>query len=310
MKVEVGMESGINLVSDLSKGIDISAPKNTLYLSDIEVFLDHLPEEPIFDLVVTSPPYDIGKEYEKKVPLNQYLGWQQRIIGKISSRLKPTGSICWEVGTYVENGAITPLDYELYPIFKNAGLILRNRIIWRFGHGLHSKKRFSGRHEVILWYTKTDDYIFNLDAVRIPAKYPGKRHYTGPKKGELSGNPLGKNPEDVWDIPNVKSNHVEKTIHPCQFPVALAERLILALSNENALVLDPFCGVATTGVAALMHNRKFWGCEIEKKYIDIGESRLLATIDGSIKYRPDKPIFNPSISALSKIPEEWKGIQK
>lgn len=310
MKVEAGMKSDIRIISDLSKGIDISAPKNTLFMSDIEAFLDKLPEEPIFDLVVTSPPYDIGKEYEEKVPLNQYLEWQQRIIKKISIRLKNTGSLCWEVGTYVENGAITPLDYELYPIFKNADLIMRNRIIWRFGHGLHSKKRFSGRHEVILWYTKSDEYIFNLDAVRIPAKYPGKRYYTGPKKGELSGNPLGKNPEDVWDIPNVKSRHVEKTIHPCQFPVALAERLILALSNENGLVFDPFCGVATTGVAALMHNRMFWGCEIEKKYVDIGEERLLATIDGSIKYRPDKPIFNPSVSALSKIPDEWKGIKR
>lgn len=287
-----------------TKKLEIKDP--TIFHEDVERFLDSLPEEPIFDLVVTSPPYDIGKEYEKKIPLKEYLEWQRRIIWKIYKRLKVTGSLCWEVGTYVENGVITPLDYELYPIFKETGLILRNRIVWRFGHGLHSKKRFSGRHEVILWYSKSDDYIFNLDAVRIPSKYPGKRHYTGPKKGELSGNPLGKNPEDVWDIPNVKSNHVEKTLHPCQFPVALVERLVLALSNENDLVFDPFCGVASTGVAALLNRRNFWGCEIDNRYVEVGKERLEETMAGTIKIRPDKPVMDPSSSDLSKVPEEWK----
>lgn len=304
------MSDNIKVLSRLSSRVDLSKPDSIIFKNDVEKFLDYLPEKPIFDLVVTSPPYDIGKEYEKKIPLDEYLDWQKRIIHKIALRLKDTGSICWEVGTYVDNGEITPLDYELYPIFKSEGLHLRNRIIWKFGHGLHSKKRFSGRHEVILWYSKTDDYIFNLDEVRIPSKYPGKRHYTGPKKGELSGNPKGKNPEDVWDIPNVKSNHVEKTIHPCQFPVALVERLVLSLSNENALIFDPFCGVATTGVAALLHNRKFWGCEIEEKYVEIGTQRLKDTIDGTVKHRPDVPIFNPSSSNLSKIPEEWKEAKK
>lgn len=147
--------------------------------------------------------------------------------------LKPQGSICWQVGNYVDNGEIIPLDVILYPIFSRLGLQLRNRIVWHFGHGLHASKRFSGRYEVILWFTKGHDYVFNLDAVRVPQKYPQKKHFKGPKKGELSGNPLGKNPGDIWEIPNVKANHVEKTIHPCQFPVELIERLVLALTNED-----------------------------------------------------------------------------
>ena len=187
-------------------------------------------------------------------------------------------------------------------------LHLRNRIIWHFGHGLHSKNRFSGRYEVVLWYTKTDNYVFNLDAVRVPAKYPGKRSYHGENKGQLSGNKLGKNPEDVWDIPNVKGNHVEKTAHPCQFPVGLIERLVLALTNENSLVFDPFSGVASSGVAALLHNRHYWGCELFEEYTQIGKERLEKTITGEIRYRPyDKPIYDASRSALSKIPDEWKG---
>lgn len=274
---------------------------------DVERFLDALPEEPIFDLVVTSPPYDIGKEYEQRMPISEYYEWQRRIIRKIYVRLKDTGSLCWQVGNYVDNGKILPLDIELAPIFKELGMSLRNRIIWHFGHGLHSKKRFSGRYEVVMWYTKTDNYVFNLDPVRIPSKYPGKRYFKGPNKGKLSGNPLGKNPEDVWEIPNVKSNHIEKTIHPCQFPVGLIERLILSLSNEGSLIFDPFAGVASSGVAALANGRHFWGCEIMPEYIEVGKDRLINTLKGTEKYRPiEQPLYNHKNSRLSHYPEEWK----
>ena len=288
---------------EISKGFS----NNALYLMDCEKMLDALPEEPIFDLVVTSPPYNIGKEYEHQMPIEKYVEWQKRVITKCCLRLKETGSICWQVGNYVENGAIIPLDIEIAPIFKELGLKMRNRIVWHFGHGLHSKNRFSGRYEVVLWYTKSDNYIFNLDPVRIPSKYPGKKYYKGENKGKYSGNPLGKNPEDVWDIPNVKGNHVEKTAHPCQFPVGLIERIILSMTNEGALVFDPFSGAASTGVAALLHGRNYWGCEIMEEYINISKERLDQTISGTIKYRPfDKPIYEATSSKLSVFPDEWR----
>lgn len=299
----------IKIITDVSEVRSSLPSNNVLFGIDVELVLDSLPKEPIFDLVVTSPPYDIGKSYEKRMPLNEYVEWQRRIIKKIYPRLKETGSICWEVGNYIsKDGSIFPLDIALDPIFRELNMQLRNRIVWHFGHGLHSKNRFSGRYEVIMWYTKTNDYIFNLDPVRIQSKYPGKRHFKGPHKGELSGNPLGKNPEDVWDdIPNVKSNHVEKTIHPCQFPVGLIERLVLATTNEGGLVFDPFAGVASAGVAAIIHNRSFWGCEIVDEYVQIGKERLQQSISGTIKYRINKPLYNPSQSNLSKTPDEWKG---
>ena len=297
----------IDICTSNKKGMTPDVHSTHLFLMDAERFLDSLPEEPIFDLIVTSPPYNIGKEYEKQKSLDEYVKWQKRIIEKACIRLKDSGSICWQVGNYVDNGSITPLDIELAPIFKKLGLPLRNRIIWHFGHGLHSKNRFSGRYEVVMWYTKSDNYTFNLDSVRVPSKYPGKRSYHGENKGKLSGNPKGKNPEDVWEIPNVKGNHIEKTSHPCQFPVGLIERLVLALTNENDLVFDPFSGVASSGVAALLHNRVFWGCDTMKEYIDLGKDRLEQTIAGTIKYRPyDKPIYDSKTSALSKIPDEWK----
>jgi adenine-specific DNA-methyltransferase len=197
---------------------------------------------------------------------------------------------------------------------------LRNRIVWKFGHGLHASRRFSGRYETILWFTKSDHYVFNLDAVRVPAKYPGKRHFKGPNKGKPSGNPLGKNPSDVWeilvrdweelvwDIPNVKANHPEKTIHPCQFPIELVERSVLALTNEGDWVFDPYMGVGSALIAALMHDRRAMGCEKEAAYVEIARQRILDYFNGVLRYRPlGKPVYQPTgREKVSQIPEEWK----
>jgi adenine-specific DNA-methyltransferase len=285
--------------------LEIPKGRPALWCGDVSNLLDRLPEEETFDLVITSPPYNLGKPYERQMPLDDYLEWQESIIRKVVARTSRTGSVCWQVGNYVENGTITPLDIDLHPIFKSLGLRLRNRIVWRFGHGLHHRNRFSGRYEVIMWYTRSDKYTFNLDPVRIVQKYPSKRHHKGPNKGQYSSNPLGKNPEDVWDIPHVKSGHCEKTIHPCQFPVGLAERLVLALSEPGALVFDPFAGVASTGVAAVIHCRRFIGAERERSYVKIARSRLDEALLGRARYRPhDKPLYDHTQSKLSLKPTE------
>lgn len=248
-------------------------------------------------LIVTSPPYNIGKEYEKKRPLDIYIEEQAACIAEASRLLSTTGSICWQVGHHIDKGEVFPLDILLYQLFKNHGLQLRNRIVWSFGHGLHCQKRFSGRHETILWFTKTDEYVFNLDPVRVPAKYPNKKHFKGPNKGEISGNPKGKNPEDVWEIPNVKSNHVEKTEHPCQFPVGLIERLVLALTNKGDSVLDPYLGVGSSAIAALKNDRHAYGCDLESKYVDVAWERIHELRAGTLRTRPmNKPVYEPKMN--------------
>ncbi|MDN2657724.1 site-specific DNA-methyltransferase [Cobetia sp. 14N.309.X.WAT.E.A4] len=248
-------------------------------------------------LIVTSPPYNIGKSYEKvKVSLDDYVESQRRVITECVRLLKPNGSICWQVGNHVKNGEIFPLDIILYDIFKSLGLKLRNRVVWHFEHGLHCKKRLSGRHETILWFTKEDEYTFNLDPIRVPSKYPNKKHYKGKNAGKLSSNPLGKNPGDTWIFPNVKSNHVEKTIHPCQFPVELVERLVLSLTDEGDSVFDPYMGVGTTVVAAMKHGRYGVGCDTESDYVNVAHERLHMLQNGSLKTRPmNKPVYDPSL---------------
>ncbi|MBI1189822.1 MAG: site-specific DNA-methyltransferase [Tepidisphaera sp.] len=275
-------------------------PRHAVWTGDCHELLRLLPKATKFDLVVASPPYNLGKEYESRASFKKYLRMQADLIEELVPRVKMNGSLCWQVGNYVENGFIEPLDIHLHPLFSEHGLILRNRIIWRFGHGLHCKRRFSGRYEVVLWYTRSENYVFNLDSVRIPSKYPGKRN----SRGVYTGHPSGrKNPEDVWDIPNVVGNHREKTIHPCQFPVGLIERLILALTNARGLVFDPFCGVGSAGVAAAIHARRFLGAECVRSYAAIARRRISAALCGEADYRPhDQPIYDHRKSKLSVLP--------
>jgi adenine-specific DNA-methyltransferase len=270
-------------------------------------------------LVITSPPYNLGKEYEKASELDSYLEALGPIVDEMVRVLAPDGSLCWQVGNYVEKGEVFPLDIFYYPFFKSRGLKLRNRIVWHFEHGLHASKRFSGRYEVLLWFTKGDEYTFNLDPVRVPSKYPGKTHFKGEKRGLPSGNPLGKNPSDrwqiverdweaaLWDIPNVKANHPEKTIHPCQFPIELVERCVLALTDENDLVLDPFSGVGSALLAALMHGRRAFGCERDAEYVRVAHERVAALHSGTLRYRPlGKPVYQPTgREKVSQVPMEW-----
>lgn len=250
----------------------------------------------MMQLIVTSPPYNIGKAYERRSSLDDYVDAQERVIEECARVLSPTGSICWQVGNHVLNGEIFPLDLVLYPLFKKHGLRLRNRIIWHFEHGLHCTKRLSGRYETILWFTKSDDYFFDVDPIRVPSKYPGKKHFKGPKAGQLSGNPLGKNPGDVWIFPNVKSNHVEKTSHPCQFPVELVERLVLSLTQPGDAVFDPYMGVGSSVVAALKHGRTGYGCDVIEEYVEIAQERVARLKAGTLKTRPmDRPVYDPTL---------------
>lgn len=279
--------------------------KFVLYQGDCLKLLKGIPDESL-QLIVTSPPYNIGKEYERKLKLSQYIEQQASVIKDCVRALSLHGNICWQVGNYVDNGSIVPLDTVLYPIFIDLGLKMRNRIVWHFEHGLHCSKRFSGRYETVIWFTKSSNYVFNLDPIRIPQKYPGKKHFKGPNAGKYSCNPLGKNPSDVWIIPNVKSNHVEKTIHPCQFPVELIERLILSLSNVGDWIFDPFLGTGTTIVAALRHNRRGAGAETEKKYVDIAIHRIEQELQGTLKTRPmNRPVYDPIKAGNSLTVAPW-----
>lgn len=287
-----------NLLKTPHIGINYFLNKNkdvVLINNDCLKVIKKLPDGSV-DLIISSPPYCMGKEYESSSDIHDFVNIHRQLLPELVRVLKPNGSLCWQVGTHVLKGIVTPLDalivLEMMPLEE---MQLRNRIIWTVGHGLHCTNRFSGRHESILWYTKGSNYIFNLDEVRIPQKYPGKKYSKGPNKGIPSGNPLGKNPGDVWEIPNVKASHIEKTEHPCQFPVAIPQLLIRALTDKNMTVMDPFMGSGSTGVAAALEKRKFIGCDTNQFYCAIAQKRISNTLKGTEPIRPwNKEVEQPN----------------
>lgn len=277
-------------------------------------------------LAISSPPYNIGKSYERtdERTYDEYLTWQRQVIEAMLPALTGNASVCWQVGAYISDGEVFPLDVPFIEMFRNFGLHLRNRIIWRYNFGYNADKRFSGRYETVLWFTKNHAYTFNLDPVRVPQLYPGKRHSAskGEKAGKPSGNPLGKNPSDywefsavedfqnnpVWDVPNVKANHPEHTEHPCQFPVELAERCVLALSRAGETVLDPFIGTGATAIAAVKHGRHAVGIDRHSPYLAIAAERIAQYAKGDLPLRPlGKPIRRPrSTERVAQVPREWR----
>lgn len=301
-----------------------SLDAGAIYQGDASELIERIPDQSV-SLVLSSPPYNIGKSYERGMfkSLEDYIKWMDELIGKIIQKMKPDGSVCWQVGTYVKDGALIPLDYLFFPMFEKRGCHLRNRIIWRYNFGLHAQRRFSGRYETLLWFSRSEDYKFNLDPVRVPQLYPGKRHSKGKgaRAGQPSGNPLGKNPSDfwefdpatafdgrpVWDIPNVKANHPEKTEHPCQFPNELADRCILAMTSEGDLVLDPFAGAGTSVVCAEARNRLGIGFELDSSYAEQANQRLLLAKQGRlpIRHSGKEPRLPKSNERVATVPDEW-----
>jgi adenine-specific DNA-methyltransferase len=264
-------------------------PVDQIILENCLQLLHKLPNDCV-DLIVSSPPYNLGKEYESRQALDIYLQEQTAVLRECSRILKKTGSLFWQIGAFSDKGMLIPLDIRFFPILESCGLIPRNRIVWARQHGLHAQKKFSCRHETILWFTKSDNYKFNLDAIRVPQKYQNKKHFRGNRKGELSCNPDGKNPGDIWMFRNVKHNHEEQTIHPCQFPEDLVARIILATTEKNDLVLDPYMGTGTVAVVAKDYKRHFIGTEIESKYHQVALRRLSG--------EPDENGYFPNLKTL------------
>lgn len=270
-------------------------------------------------LVVSSPPYNVGKAYESALPVEEYVAAQAATLAECVRVLAKDGSLCWQVGNALgprkdraQPARVVPIDCLLWPVFEALGLRLRNRVVWTFGHGEHCKRRLSPRYETLLWFTKTDDYVFDVNPIRVPQKYPGKKAFRGPRAGQYVCNPLGKNPGDVWEIPNVKSAHPEKTEHPCQFPVELVERLVLALTKPRDLVVDPYCGVGSALVAALKHGRRAAGSDLSRRYVEIARGRIEALARGELPMRAmGKALLDPrDAGAVGRRPAGWGGPAK
>ncbi len=226
------------------------------------------------NLTVTSPPYNIGKEYEKSLLLNDYLLWCQEWIAQIYRITLPKGAFWLNLG-YVSLSNRAKAIPIAYLLWDKIPFYLIQEIVWNYKAGVAGSKFFSPRNEKFLWYVKnSQNYIFNLDDIRDPnVKYPYQK-----KHGKIKVNVNGKNPTDVWEFPKVTSgknrSSKERTAHPAQFPVAVIERIIKASSHPQDIVLDPFMGSGTTAVVSLGLQRCTIGFEIRQEYCDIAATRI------------------------------------
>jgi adenine-specific DNA-methyltransferase len=263
-------------LTDISKLLGkpyFQASNCLIYNLDCLEAMTILPDESI-NLTVTSPPYNIGKEYENLLPLDDYINWCEKWITEIYRLTLCDGAFWLNLGYFsIKNRAkAIPISYLLW---DKIPFYLIQEIVWNYGAGVAGSKFFSPRNEKFLWYVKNSEtYTFNLDDIRDPnVKYPNQK-----KNGKIRVNPLGKNPTDVWEFPKVTSGQnrssKERTPHPAQFPSAVIQRIIQASSNQNQIVLDPFLGSGTTAMVALNLNRLVIGFEIRQDYCDIAANRI------------------------------------
>ncbi len=227
-----------------------------------------------FDLTITSPPYNIGKEYEDIQDIDIYVNWCLSWIDEIYRLTSPVGGFWLNLGyvSLLDRAKAIPIPYLLW---DRMPFYLMQEIVWNYGAGVSTKKSFCPRNEKFLWYVKdAETYTFNLDEVRDPdVKYPNQK-----KNGKLKCNPLGKNPSDVWQFPKVTSgtdrSSKERTPHPAQFPIAVIDRIVKACSNPDDLLLDPFLGSGTVIEAALRNGRRAIGFELNPKYLHLTAERV------------------------------------
>lgn len=239
--------------------------ENRILHGDIFEWLEQIKSNSI-DLAVTSPPYNIGKEYEKKTPIEDYIKWSEDYFKEVYRVLKSDRSFMLQVGQHVDKLTNNiPLTYLLFQSAINAGFKVRQEIIWYFKGGMQAKKKLTGQNEKIMWLYKGDKLpYFDVDSVRV------KEWQAIDKRN----NPNEKNPTDVWEFNRVAGNSKEKLGHPCQFPVVMIERIVKGWSKEGETVLDCFMGSGTTAEACINTNRNFIGIERDWNYCDMANERV------------------------------------
>ena len=217
------------------------------------------------DLIVADPPYNLGKDYGNNHDIkgfDDYLAFSKQWLSEACRLLKPNGTIYVFMGFRFISYLYNILDRDL-------GMFFNGWIVWHYTQGIGRTKGFSPRHDDILMFTKSSDYVFNLDDVRIPQKYYRERN-----------NMRGANPGDVWEFSHVHYCNENRQNHPTQKPEGLIERMVLASSHPNAVVLDPFLGSGTTLRVCQQLERQGIGIELNPDYVAMAQTRLQKPFSG------------------------------
>lgn len=229
-----------------------------IILGDVAENLAEFESESV-DLIVADPPYNLGKNYGNNHDIRgfeEYLSFSKEWLTHAHRVLKNNGTIYVFMGFRFISYLYDMLDREL-------GMFFNSWIVWHYTQGMGRKRGFSPRHDDILVFNKSKNFVFNLDSIRVPQKYYRQRN-----------NMRGANPGDVWEFSHVHYCSESRENHPTQKPEGLIERIILASSNEGSAVLDPFLGSGTTLRVCQQLNRKGIGIEVNPDYAKMSRDRL------------------------------------
>ena len=246
--------------------------ENHIVVGDAIEVLSALPDNCV-DLVHSSPPYNIDKPYElslsDKGSMNDYRTFLRRSVTQLKRVVRPGGSIFWQTG-YTQSGGdsreIVPIDLLSYQFFQQESnrFLLWDRIIWRYWGGHAFTKKFTNKHETIMWYVKEGaEPDFSADAVR-----------ERPKEYDKRNNFWGRNPGNVWEVDRVAFGSTEQTSHIAVFPEEISERIVRACSKPGDFVLDPFAGSGTVPKVAHGLDRRWLGIEISPVYAEEAAIRV------------------------------------
>lgn len=269
--------------------------QNLVYLTDpVEVIsnktvhqdtfeaLKFLPKNS-FDLFFSDPPYNLNKKFGEakfqETSIDEYEIWLDSWLSQVVKLLKPTASV-YICGDWRSSSAIQRIGMKYFK--------LRNRITWEREKGRGANANWKNNSEDIWFFTVSDKYTFNLADVRLKRKVIAPYKQNGQPKDwneEENGNFRLTAPSNLWtDLTVPFWSMSENTDHPTQKPEKLLAKIILASTNENDLILDPFSGSGTTSVVAKKLNRRYVGIELDEKYACLTEKRLkLAENDNSIQ---------------------------
>ncbi|WP_207205279.1 DNA-methyltransferase [Methanolobus psychrotolerans] len=241
-------------------------------------------EDESIKMTVTSPPYNLNKDYltySDNIELDEWKNLIRDITKEIHRVLTPDGSFFLNVSPIPDKKTkeIIPLDSICWEIGKECGFYLRNKVIWHFNNMQNCTLRLSGRWEAVLWFVKDiNNYVFNLQDIKIPCITKNDKRFNAD---------AGRNPTDVWPIDmendnfwyfdrvnNMTKKKLGIEAHPCIYPIPMIERIVKMSTNKNDWILDPFLGSGTTSVVAKKLERNSIGFELDVNYKPIIEKRL------------------------------------
>jgi site-specific DNA-methyltransferase (adenine-specific) len=221
--------------------------------ADCLEILRQLPDNSI-QLIICDPPYNIlMADWDAH---SDYLSWAREWLRESHRVLSDAGNFVIFGGLQYQGEAGSgDLLSIIHEVRQTALFNLVNLIIWNYPNGMSAHRFFANRHEELVWFTKSKNYLFDLDSVREPFDEETKRVYIKDKRLRPDSVEKGRNPTNVWRIPRLNGNSRERVGHPTQKPVAIIERLVKGLSCEGSVVLDFFAGTAVTARVAIEHGR-------------------------------------------------------